>query len=250
MTRRSEGTDNSENKRRVLRGYRQKGKRFIPPLLQHMPLTESSWIDDRVPELVWIALLIRVFGVKEGIAVASSVAKAAGRCDQTAKKAFAAASDYMELSDEHRRCVRSALSEDGVLDKARQGLAALIHNYADFPLAFLVETAKAEENGSRSELEDLREAIASISDRQSQSGIYAQAAVVYISFVNHQLNVAPHVGLANLPAIEEYPMTEESLRVAASVRSAVTFLLSHDIPANWRDSFWNQGRSLGACEVG
>ena len=77
-----------------------------------------------------------------------------------------------------------------MLDKARQGLAALIHNYADFPLAFLVETAKAEENGSRSELEDLREAIASISDRQSQSGIYAQAAVVYISFVNHQLNVA------------------------------------------------------------
>ena len=250
MNRGSEGNNNSANTRRVLRGYWQKGKRFIPPLLQHMPLTESSWIDDRVPELVWIALLIRVFGVKEGTAVAASVAKAAARCDQTAKKAFASASDFVALSDEHKCCVRSALNAEGTLGKARQGLAALIYNYTDFPLAFLVETAKSEEDGSRSELEDLREAIACISDRQSQSGIYAQAAVVYIFFVNHRLNVAPHVGLANLPAIEEYPMTEESLRVAASVRSAVPFLLSYDIPANWRDSFWNQGRLLGACEVG
>ena len=101
----------------------------------------------------------RVFGVKEGTAVAASVAKAAARCDQTAKKAFASASDYVGLSDEHKCCVRSALNAEEPLGKARQGLAALIYNYTDFPLAFLVETAKSEEDGSRSELEDLREAI-------------------------------------------------------------------------------------------
>ena len=44
-------------------------------------------------------------------------------------------------------------------------------------------------------------------------------------------------------------MTDESHRVAASVRSAVTFLLSQDIPTVWRNSFWNQGRSFGPCDV-
>ena len=249
MRRRSEDNDVSKNKRRVLQGYRQEGKRFIPPFLQHMPMTESSWMDDRVPELIWIALLIHVFGLKEGTAIALSVAKAAAKCDRTGKKAFAATSDYVELSDEQRHCVRSLMSEEKMLDKAGQGLAALIHNYPDCPLAFLSNPGCRKDDSPSSTLEDLREAVANISDRQNQPGIYAQAAVVYIFFVNGRLQVAPHVGLANLPAIEEHPNTEESLRVAASVRSAVTGLLTRDILSDWPRSFWNQGRSLGPCEV-
>ena len=247
MNRRREENDRSRNKRSVLQGYRQEGKRFIPPFLQLTPMTENSWLDDRVPELIWIALLIHVFGLKEGTAIALSVAKAAAKCDQTAKKAFAAASDFVELSDEQRRCIRSALSQEGMLHKASQGLATLIHNYADFPLAFL---SNPDSDSSGSTLSDLRETIANVSDRQSQAGIYAQATVVYIFFVNDKLKVRSDSGLANFPAIEEYPTTDESLRVAAAVRSAVTFLLSHDIPPDWRNSFWNQGRSFGSCEVG
>ena len=250
MNRRREENDRSRNKRRVLQGYRQEGKRFIPPYLQHMPImTESRWMDDRVPELVWIALLIHVFGLKDGTATALSVAKAAAKCDPTAKQAFAAVSDYGALSNEQRCCARSALNEGGMLDKACQGLAALTHNYPDCPMAFLSNPGCGKDDSPGSTLEDLREAIGNISDRLSQPGIYAQAAVVYILFVNGQLQVAPHVGLANLPAIEEYPHTEESLRVAASVRSAVTGLLTGGTSSDWRQSFWNRGRSLGACEM-
>ena len=247
MNQRREENDRSRNKRRVLQGYRQEGKRFIPPFLQLTPMTENSWLDDRVPELIWIALLIHVFGLKEGTSIALSVAKAAAECDQTAKKAFAAASDYVELSDEHRRCIRSALNQEGTLHKASQGLATLIQNYTDFPLAFL---SNPNSDSSGSTLSDLRETIANVSDRQSQAGIYSQATVVYIFFVNDKLKVSPDSALANFPAIEEYPTTDESLRVAAAVKSAVTFLLAHDIQPNWRNSFWNQGRSLGSCEVG
>ena len=250
MNRRHEQSDGSKNKRRVLHGYRQEGKRYIPPFLQHMPImTESRWMDDRVPELIWIALLIHVFGIQEGTAIALCVAKAAASCDRIGKKAFAAASDYVELGDEQERCIRSAVGQEEMLDKASQGLAALIHNYPDFPLAFLSNPGRRIDDSPGSMLTDLTESVANISDRQSESGIYAQAAVVYIFFVNGQLQVAPHVGLANLPAIEEYPNTEESLRVAASVRSAVVGLLTRDVPSDWPCSFWNQGRSLGPCEV-
>ena len=251
MGRASSNSGASGNRRRVLRDYRQEGKRYIPPFLQHMPImTESRWMDDRVPELIWIALLIHVFGLKEGTAIALSVAKAATKCDPTAKQAFAAASDYGALSNEQTHCVQSTLNKGGMLDKACQGLAALIHNYPDCPMAFLSNPGRSKDDSPGSTLEDLREAIDNISDRQSQPGIYAQAAVVYIFFVNGRLQVAPHVGLANLPAVEEYPNTEESLRVAASVRSAVTGLLTGDTSSDWRRSFWNQGRSLGPCEVG
>ena len=249
MSQRSESSNESESKRRVLRGYRQEGKRFIPPFLQHMSLTETKWMNDRVPELVWVALLIQVFGVKEGTAVAVSIAKAAAGCDQTAKRAFAATSDYADLSDDQGQCIRAALSAEGTLEKARQGLAALIHHYTEFPLAFIADPDRLSEGHPCSTLDDLREAIDNIRDRQGHAGIFAQATVVYIFFINGQLQVSPGSGLANFPAIEEYPMTDESQRVAASVRSAVTGLLTRDIPSDWRNSFWNQGRSLGACEI-
>ena len=209
MNRKREESDGSRNKRRVLQGYRQEGKRFIPPFLQLAPMTENRWLDDRVPELIWIALLIQLFGLKEGTTIALCIAKAAANCDRTGKKAFAAASDYVELCDEHRRCIRSALSEAGMLHNASQGLATLIHNYTGFPLAFLANPA-SESSGST--LSDLKETIANISDRQSQAGIYAQAAVVYIFFVNDKLRVSHDSALANFPAIEEYPTTGESLR--------------------------------------
>ena len=45
-------------------------------------------MDDRVPELVWVALLNQVFGFREGAALAASIAKAAAQCDQTTEKAF------------------------------------------------------------------------------------------------------------------------------------------------------------------
>ena len=139
MNRRREENDRSSNKRRVLQGYRQEGKRFIPPFLQHMPImAESRWMDDRVPELIWIALLNHVFGPKVGTAIALSVAKAAAKCDGTAKRAFASISDYVELSDEQRHCIRSEVSEEEMLDKAGQGLGSLDSQLSRLSACFLV----------------------------------------------------------------------------------------------------------------
>ena len=246
-----QGGDNKqqENERRVLLGHRKKGKRFIPPILDQMPVSETNWIDDIVPELVWIALLIHAFGVQRGTAVALSIAKAAAVCDQTANRAFAAIGDYAELSANQKQCVRLALNSEGALGKARLGLESLIYYYAEFPLAFLANPDDLNEVPSRSTLDDLREAIDNIIDRQGHAGTFAQATAVYIYFVNNQLTVSPGLSLANLPAIEEYPRTDESRRVAASVRSAVSFLFKRDTSSDWRNSFWTQGRSLSSCEL-
>ncbi len=233
----------------MLRGYRRVGKRFIPPFLHHMSLTESSWMDDRVPELIWIALLIQVFGLKRGTEIALRIAKSAAKCAQPTQKAFAAASDYTMFKDEQGGHLCLELTAAGVLEEARRGLAALIDHYPEFPLSFLGYPESMAENTPLSTLDDLGETIVSISDRESYAGTFAQATVVCIYFANDQLKVSPNTGLANFPAIEEYPMTDESLRVAASVRSAVTGLLTRGVSPDWRDFFWDQGRSLGPCEV-
>ena len=138
-------------------------------------------------------------------------------------KAFAAASDYSELGDEDKRCIRAALVAEQMLEKAQSGLAALIINYKEFPLAFLADAGSA---GGESTLDDLRDVLVAISDRTGHAATFAQTTMVHLYFVNKKLNVAPGMSLANLSAIEEYPYTEESRKVAASVRAAVIAQLS------------------------
>ena len=236
------------DKRRVLQGYKQRGKRFIPPWLELLPLEESRWIDDRIPELVWIALLMRNTGIKRGNHIATAIAQAAAECSQI-KKAFAAASDYAELDEENKQQVRAVLDNKGFLGSAQTALATLISHYAEFPLSFLGHPQGVDGNAPLPVLEDLKDTIEVILDRESREAVYVQATAVHVYFTNGLLTVAPGVGLANLNAIMEYPETEESQRVAASVRSTVTILIGKEVASDWAGSFWRQGRILSPCEV-
>jgi len=246
---RSEEGSMSQQQRRVLQGYRQEGKRFVPPFLQDRNVEEIPWMDNLVPELIWIALLNRMFGNTEGTALATSIAKAASSCDQSAKRGFATVSDYAALSDEQERCIRSALNAEGTLERALRGLAVLISHYSEFPLSFLADQDGLSEGSLSSTLSDLTEVIASIGDRLSHAATFAQATVVYICLINDQLKVSPGTSLANFTAIEAYPITEESQRVASSVRATVNFLVTTHASSGWSSSFWRQGRCLGPCEV-
>ena len=249
MSQESKESSGTEGKRRVLQGYQQKGKRFIPPFLQQAPMSESRWMEDRVPELIWIALLNRVYGVKEGTALATSIARVACKCEGTSSKAYAALSDYMGLEERLEECIRRELIGVGVLKRAVRGLATLVNNYPEFPLGFLSDPGNRTESILGSTLDSLKKTIADVTDRESVEGIFVQATVVYIHFINGKLTVPPGTGLANFPAIEDYPHTEESLRVAASVRSSVTFLLRPEVTSGWSKTFWRQGRTLEMCEV-
>ena len=236
------------NGQRVLQGYQRRGKRFIPPWLQLIPWEESQWIDDRIPELVWIALLMRNVGVKRGNDIATAIAQATAECSQ-AGKAFAAASDYAELDDENKQQIRTVLDSEGVLSSAQTALATLISHYDGFPLGFLQYPNNNNGDVPQPALDDLKDAIDAILDRESREAIFVQATAVHIYFTNGLLQVAPGLSLGNLSAIERYPETELSLKVAASVRSTVTLIIGKEVSSEWVRSFWRQGRILTPCEV-
>ena len=242
------GREQPTNRRRVLQDYRQQGKRFIPPMLQHFPfLKETNWIDERVPELVWIALLLRVYGMRQGMGIAVRVAQATkSHCNRNT--GFALTSDYSGLNDGEKEAVRADLGRDNTLDKSILGLAALVKHYKDFPLKFLADSAPGFSTDTSSHLEELKEVLRTLRDRESHFATMVQAVAVRIFFENDMLRVAPHVGLANLRAIDDYPLTEEANRVAASVRSFISGIIASLNDAQWPGTFWERGRELEPCE--
>ena len=236
------------NSRRVLRGYKQKGKRFVPPMLQYIPLEESRWIYDRIPELVWIALLMQSMGIKRGNAIATAIAQAAAKFSQ-ARKAFAAASDYLELNEEQKEQIRVELDNKEMLGSAQTALATLISHYEGFPLAFIQTPNSEQQDVPETTLEDLENAIHTIFDRESREATIVQATAVHIYFTNGLLKVASGTSLENLNTVLEYPGTEDSQRVAASVRAIITLLIGKEVNSDWASSFWRQGRTLTPCKV-
>ena len=56
---------------KVLADHKKVGKKFIPPFVAKLgPLDEVRWVNDLVPELVWLTLLSDRHGRKRGVDLA------------------------------------------------------------------------------------------------------------------------------------------------------------------------------------
>ena len=242
------GREQPTNRRRVLQDYRQQGKRFIPPMLQHFPIKETSWIDDRLPELVWIALLLQIYGQPEGTKIAVGIAEAAAKCSGADRLVFAFASDFGHPSSEQKKSTAEELRRCDLLEQAGLGLVALSENYSTFPMAFLSDTLSPSRSYRGTTLRDLRALLEEMYDRHTLLSILVQAAAVEIAFKNNRLQVPPNSRLANMSTLGEYPHTAESQETAYAVVATVSGLLSQVDGDRWPTEFWNRGRALEPCE--
>jgi hypothetical protein len=96
-------------RRRVLEGHYQHGKRFVPPLLEYMHLIETPWLNDLLPELLWIALVNSRFGIKRGSELCVELAKAATSYAGSGQGAFAFMSEYGQLQSNEQYHVKVQL---------------------------------------------------------------------------------------------------------------------------------------------
>jgi hypothetical protein len=139
-----ENSGSGGQRRRVLEGHRQHGKRFVPPYLEYLNLTETRWLDDLLPELIWIALITAKFGKKRGAELCVELAKAAATCSSDASGAFAFISEYNRLQPTEQKCMIDRFVGSGVIDHLADALQVLAIYYPECPLAFLWSTREPE----------------------------------------------------------------------------------------------------------
>ena len=244
-------TAKPEARPRVLADHKKVGKKFVPPFLADLgPFNEIRWANDLVPELVWIALLCTTHGLKTGTDLARRMALASiGARGAKDKVWFAVTSTYTVLDPAEQEAVVAALEHDGVVQQIREALSPLFVLYPECPLRFLVVDGFQAPNDS---LETFKGVLASLFDKSETPATFTQATAVYIAFVSDMLRVFKGLALANFPAIEDFPSTEESQRVASSVRSAVLLLYERskvDQSSAWISYFWRRGLELDGCKL-
>ena len=235
---------------RVLADHKKVGKKFIPPFIAELgPLSEVRWVNDLVPELIWLALLNERHGLKTGVDLARRLALAAIDTRGTKPKSwFALASAFAKLDASEQKAVVAKLEEDGAAEQIREALSPLLTFYPECPLNFL--SADVPNSGDTS-LETFKDVLMAFFDKQDTPATFGQATAVYIAFVSDMLKVFKGLALANFPAIEKFPNTEESRRIASAVRSTVMMFYENfktEHSAAWISYFWKRGLDLDDCK--
>jgi hypothetical protein len=235
----------------VLADHKKVGKKFIPPFVAHVgPIQEVLWANDLVPELLWLALVNEKHGKQVGADVSRRLAQAAGGAwGAKPRKWFALTSAYQALDAIEREAVLASLSASGSLGLIREALLPFPLLYPECPLNFLFTQPPAADSAV---LPWFKEVLESTYDRWGVTATFVQANAVYIAFVTDMLKVFKGLALANFPAIEAFPHTEESKIVASSVRSTVSmfsgqFRDEHSGP--WISHFWKRGLEIEPCSL-
>lgn len=245
----------NKSQQKILDDHRKSGKRFIPPLLDKLNLAESKWVNYGIPELLWLALIYSRLGL-HGANVALALGKAANEafndsCISTEKPCFAFISAYANLETYQKEKIIALLLEKGMLEPIRDSIHSLLIFYPKCPLSFLIGTDNQIENSDESRsLQELKGVVGAIFDKHSVLATQAQAFAIYISFVTDMLKVDAGNSLAKFPQIADYPKTDESRKIAASIRDTIIVLSNmqnREKAQEWLNYFWNRGLEISPC---
>lgn len=240
----------SESKRTpVLGDHKRVKSKLVTPFNDAFgPMREVSWINTMIPELLWIALVQQAWGLRRGVEIITAFTRDVRASDPPRDHTiWAAAGKFATLPD-------------GVLAGIVEGrpyredlctpLAPLHAHYPDHPMRELVSTVDGP--SASQDLGALKKLLVELFDRASLSATMVQATATWLAFDAEYLKVSAGLALAEFPQIVDYPKTDQSQQIAASIRATLNQAFgTPDLMASgtgWPIAFWNRGLELEPCE--
>lgn len=218
-----------------LEHHKRLGKVLTPPLLTIPGLRPSSWLDDRLPEMLWPALLIAHMPRDLALEIFRRVAKALEGSFTPNKTIDIGHSGLADLSPELAESVIKLIcSAPG----AREVLRPLVMLGA-LPLLELWRQEIGLESRPEEDWEHLRVAVAHVFDHQSQEATDCRWLRVLVMLVSGQLK------LPSVEMIEEiiyYPVRGDQRKVRPLIRSMeISFADGPTgVRRQWPGQFWDQ----------
>jgi len=212
------------------------------------PMHEVSWINKMIPELLWIALVQEAWGPRRGVEIITAFTRDVRASDPVRDRTiWAAAGKFAGLPD---GVLATIVEGRSYRDELCAPLAPLHAHYPDHPMRALITTT-APDTASQ-DLGVIKALVGKLFDRASTTAIMAQATATWLAFDADRLKVSAGLALADFPRIEDYPDTEQSQRIAASIRATLNQMFGEtDLMASgtdWPVAFWNRGLELEPCE--
>lgn len=240
-----------KTKNEVFKNHKKLGKKLIPPMIAQLgSLTEYSWKDQIIPEIIWTAILNKSYGYKDGAELSVFFSLCVSKALEKEKREwFVKISSYSKLTEKEISIFLSILNKGKEnFQKIKDALIPLIFFYPECSLNFLFSDNEIYSKDKNRDLRFIRGAVDALIDKTSKFATFAQANILYIGFNLGKLHVNRNTSLAEFPKIQEYPETEISRRIAANVRASMGHLfIKEDGPNEWAEYFWRRGMEIDHC---
>jgi hypothetical protein len=235
----------------VLADHRRVKSRLVTPFNDAFgSLHEVSWVNTMIPELLWIALVQEQFGPHRGVEIITAFTRDVRASQADRASTIWAAAGKFDAIPRDELLILMETKGGGYAADLCAALRPLAAWYPAHPLNTIYEPP--EPVSSRADLDHLKAVVAGLFDRSSWAATMTQATAIWLAFDAERLTVAPSLALAQFPKIQDYPKSELSQKIAASIRAALnSFFGETGLMASgstWPVTFWNQGLKLEPCE--
>ncbi|MCM3546581.1 DUF5677 domain-containing protein [Priestia megaterium] len=243
------GRKSNEKKRRKeadhssIASHKRMGKTLIPPFQQIEGLNKVSWSNDRLPEYVWLALIVSLDNRDESLEKIRRVSKF-----------------FRDLREEHRPMDLSLTSlgnlEEGILERFLGFLCNELYAIEFLLPLSLFDNIPGKEvwhkflkiEDKEKEWEKLYIAVAKCLDHQSQEATDCRWARVYYSLtVNAKIGMPENM----VGEIIYYPNEGDMRSVRPTIRTIEMMLNvmpdGQIVGSNWSNDFWEQGIKDTPC---
>ncbi len=212
--------------------------------------TEISYVNQLLPQGLWMGLINEQLGYKDGIEISVAICQKAFALKTTEKHVnFSLVSNFAILTDDQKYALLEDLDKSSTLDTYRALLAPLICLFQEFPLSFL---GKSDHSPEQSDLiSTLRSSVERHADKYEMSGMALQSNMIYVRGVTGGLSMAKTMKAPDLNAIFEEPDSEAGKRAASFVRASVLmeYMPVQNVDLDgWSRSFWNHSYTLDKCD--
>jgi hypothetical protein len=236
----------AENSGKVLKSYRKVGSRFVPPMLQMFQFEDVSWLRQTMPELIWWDVLIQKASLRFAAHLVEAIATYFKQMNNHAHQ-WSFLSDYSDMPEEIAQGLAGSLTKAGMLNEIQACLSDFLDLYPACPIARVLDLQPTGimDVGYLTEFE---ERLRVLENKRSRDAVLVQAQAVYMGFASERLHVKEGLALAAFPEVVNYPDTERSVEIGASICATVNMLAGRDLPKfredGWVQYFWQRSLEL------
>lgn len=237
---------------KVLNSYRKVGSRFVPPMLQMFNFEDVSWLRQTMPELIWWDVLIEEASLRFAAQVVEKIATYFKQMKDVSRQ-WSFISDYSDMQEETALGLVESLAKAGMLGEIQACLGDFLNLYPACPIARVLDL-RPTGIVDIAYLADFAGRLQVLEDKRSRDAVMVQAQAVYMGFVSERLHVMEGLALADFPQVVNYPDTERSEEVGASICATVNMLAGTNLPKfrddAWVQYFWRRSLELHPLNLG
>lgn len=233
-------------KNKILSDHIKKGKVLKPPLLTFIN-RDSNYIENAIPEIIWITLLIDKLGIKLGTDIGLKFVNTVRSTLNLDKTPFYI-SWYSTLPEDSAHEIINELKKQKIFEIINVSLSPLLDIYSLCPLNKIFKS----KNHTNYELDSIKDVLLQLYNKKSKYSTFTLGSIIYYLSANGNFHIVKNSAMTQLPKLVDYPNTELSRLIASGIRATSNVVIHEPfikIDQNWNSYFWNRGITLEPCKI-